>query len=462
MNQKEFIEKLGPLAAKEMKKSGILASLTIAQAILESGWGKSGLTVKGNALFGIKATPNWKGKVYSAKTNECYDGKTLTTITAAFRAYGSWEESVADHTAILLLPRYKALVGEKDYKKACKEIQRAGYATDPGYSGKLISLIETYNLTRFDKGEGRKVEKGSNAGGGKMKASVLIAKLEDIVKNYKTKYAWGCFGCPLTPGIVASKAKQYPEMYDAAKRNELIAAGKTGAFGFDCVNVIKGLLWGWTGRRDQTWGGANYNSNGVPDINADQMIAKCSEVSTDFSKIVPGEAVWLPGHIGVYIGGGVVIEATPIWKNGVQKTALANVGSVAGLPGRAWKKHGKMPYVIYDVAEGKKPNTNTQKPGAKKSVTEIAREVIDAKWGNGADREARLKAAGYDYNAVQAEVNRILSGKAAPPAKKSVTEIAKEVINGEWGNGNDRRNRLQAAGYNYNAVQAEVNKLLRG
>lgn len=243
-----------------------------------------------------------------------------------------------------------------------------------------------------------------------MKASILIEKLEDIAKNYKTKYAWGCFGCPLTPGIVASKAKQYPNWYSKAKQNMLIAAGESGAFGFDCVNTIKAILWGWNGNKNHTWGGAKYNSNGVPDISANQMITKCTEVSTDFSKIIPGEAVWLPGHIGVYVGGGLVIEATSRWKNGVQKTALANVGSVTGLPGRMWKKHGKIPYIIYDVAENKKPNTKKTTHGSKKSITEIAKEVINGEWGSGNDRRNRLQAAGYNYNAVQAEVNKLLRG----------------------------------------------------
>ena len=90
-----------------------------------------------------------------------------------------------------------------------------------------------------------------------------------------------------------------------------------------------------------------------------------------------------------------------------------------------------------------------------KSVTEIAKEVINGKWGNGSDRANKLKNAGYDYNAVQAEVNRILTGK------KTNTEIAKEVIRGDWGVGQKRKQRLMAAGYNYDAVQAEVNRLLK-
>lgn len=147
----EFIERVGALAVADMKKSGVLASLTIAQAILESGWGKSGLTVKANALFGIKAGTSWKGKVYSAQTQECFDGATFTTITALFRAYESWAESVADHSALLTgAARYKAVIGERDYKTACRAIHAAGYATDPQYADKLIQIIESYSLTAYD------------------------------------------------------------------------------------------------------------------------------------------------------------------------------------------------------------------------------------------------------------------------------------------------------------------------
>ena len=90
---------------------------------------------------------------------------------------------------------------------------------------------------------------------------------------------------------------------------------------------------------------------------------------------------------------------------------------------------------------------------AKKSVTDIAKEVIAGKWYNGAARVAALKKAGYDPDQVQAEVNRILSGKTNE-------QIAKEVIAGKWGNGAARKKKLEAAGYDYAAVQALVNKLL--
>lgn len=93
---------------------------------------------------------------------------------------------------------------------------------------------------------------------------------------------------------------------------------------------------------------------------------------------------------------------------------------------------------------------------AKKTVAEIAKEVLDGKWGNGDTRKKKLEAAGYDYAKVQAEVNKL----AAAPAK-SITTIAKEVIAGKWGNGATRTSKLKAAGYDPAKVQAEVNRLLK-
>lgn len=100
-----------------------------------------------------------------------------------------------------------------------------------------------------------------------------------------------------------------------------------------------------------------------------------------------------------------------------------------------------------------------QKSDAKKSNEDIAKEVIAGKWGNGDERRKRLTDAGYDYNAIQSIVNKLLSGNK--PAKKSNEEIAREVIAGKWGNGQDRKNRLKAAGYDYNTIQSIVNRLLK-
>ena len=146
----QFIKKVGPMAQADSMKSQILASLTIAQAILESNNGNSRLTTEGNALFGIKASSGWRGKVWTGSTIEYMNGGRQTLI-AGFRAYDSWEASIDDHSAFLLSnKRYQKVIGEKDYKKACLAIQKAGYATDPRYAEKLILLIEKERLYQYD------------------------------------------------------------------------------------------------------------------------------------------------------------------------------------------------------------------------------------------------------------------------------------------------------------------------
>ena len=149
MNNNEFIEKIGAMAREDMKKTKILASLTIAQAILESNWGRSSLSVAPNYnLFGIKGSYNGQSCIFP--TSECYNGKWVQ-INANFRKYPSWAESIADHSNLFLtMNRYANLRGCTDYKLACKFVREDGYATDPSYTNKLINLIETYNLNRFD------------------------------------------------------------------------------------------------------------------------------------------------------------------------------------------------------------------------------------------------------------------------------------------------------------------------
>ena len=93
------------------------------------------------------------------------------------------------------------------------------------------------------------------------------------------------------------------------------------------------------------------------------------------------------------------------------------------------------------------------------SIEELAREVIRGTWGNGNERYQRLTAAGFDYDAVQARVNELV-GIASKPANKNIDRLAREVIRGDWGNGQERYNRLTAAGYDYHTVQARVNQLL--
>ena len=159
-----FIEKVAPMAQADQKAKGILASVTIAQAILESGWGRSELAVNANNLFGMKKSlsgntwtgSTWDGKsVYSKETKEVY-ASGPATVQADFRAYKSWQESVCDHSAYLLGAkkgstfRYEGLKGCTDYRKAAQIIKDGGYATSPTYVEKLCSIIEEWKLTQYD------------------------------------------------------------------------------------------------------------------------------------------------------------------------------------------------------------------------------------------------------------------------------------------------------------------------
>lgn len=180
-----------------------------------------------------------------------------------------------------------------------------------------------------------------------MTGKELAEKVTDIAKNYKTLYVMGCFGSPLN----AVNRNRYcnNHIYNKqATRTKMIQAATPDTFGFDCVCLIKGVLWGWNGDEGKTYGGAKYASNGVPDIAANGMIQRCSDVTTNFSNVQIGEALWCEGHIGVYIGDGLAVECTPSWKNCVQITAVGNIGTKAGYPTRHWVKHGKLPWVSYE------------------------------------------------------------------------------------------------------------------
>lgn len=175
----------------------------------------------------------------------------------------------------------------------------------------------------------------------------FVERLTDVATKYKTLYVLGCFGAPLNASNKVRYTNNYP--YNTGRAG-MIAKASADTFGFDCVCLIKGILWGWYGDAGKVYGGANYASNGVPDISADGMITHCKGVSTNFSTIALGELVWMPGHVGVYIGDGLAVECTPAWENGVQITSCNCTKK--GYNRRNWVKHGKLPYVKYVLESG--------------------------------------------------------------------------------------------------------------
>lgn len=178
-----------------------------------------------------------------------------------------------------------------------------------------------------------------------MKLSTFMGKLH-TASVLKTVYCLGMYGHYLTPVILAAKIKQYPAWYTAARISRLSALTMKGYFCFDCVNMIKGILWGWWGDNDSPTGGANYGTHGVPDTNANGYFARCKNKSTNFKNITVGAMVWIEGHIGVYKGNGEVYETTYRWDDGVQITGMHNLGDYR-TKSRRWASWGLSPDIDY-------------------------------------------------------------------------------------------------------------------
>ena len=163
MSREEFVEYIGRMAAADMQTSGILASVTAAQSILESGYGKSELALNALNLGGMKAELSgntwasaWDGRTYIKDTAEQRVDGSYYTVTAAFRAYPSVAAYLADHSAYLAGARagsdlrYAGVVGCRDYRRAFQILKDGSYATSKDYVNKLCAVVERWNLTRFD------------------------------------------------------------------------------------------------------------------------------------------------------------------------------------------------------------------------------------------------------------------------------------------------------------------------
>lgn len=131
---------------------GFFKSVIIAQAAIESNWGRSTLSARYNNFFGIKASKSWKGKTVNMKTGEVFDGKQVT-ITSNFRVYDSLAESIRDRNRLLRMPRYKAVEPATTPQAQVEAIRAAGYCTATNYVSSVMATIKANNLTQYDRHE---------------------------------------------------------------------------------------------------------------------------------------------------------------------------------------------------------------------------------------------------------------------------------------------------------------------
>ena len=241
LTEAQVIAKVGALFTADQKKSGILASVSMAQFILESGYGKSELALGANNCFGMKKSLSgntwggsaWDGSsVYTKKTQEQNADGSYVTITADFRRYSCVEDSIADHSAYLLGAkngnklRYDGLKGCVDYKKAVQIIKDGGYATSLTYVDKLCSIIERWKLTQYD----------------------VSGESSDVVKYYRVRKSWEDVTSQLGAYTIFANAKamadKHPgyEVYDWNGKQVYpeVAEGATGGMSnADCPFLVK-------------------------------------------------------------------------------------------------------------------------------------------------------------------------------------------------------------------------------
>ena len=238
LTEAERIEKIAPLYQENMRKTGLLASVGIAQFCLESGYGTTDLAEFANNLHGMKKTlsgntwvgSTWDGvSVYGKESPEVYNGLTQM-VYSEFRKYAKCEDSIADRAAYFANAmngsekRYKGIVGNKNYKTVINIIKAGGYATDPLYVDKLINLVERWNLYKYDDVE---IPESGNAD--------ILPK--DIVW-YRIRLSWGTgmdgqIGAYENLEKAIEKAKQNPgyKVYDPdgkviyAANNNIVQAG---------------------------------------------------------------------------------------------------------------------------------------------------------------------------------------------------------------------------------------------
>lgn len=199
----------------------------------------------------------------------------------------------------------------------------------------------------------------------------------------------------------------------------------------DCSGLVKGIINGYPDN-------GKYNSV-MPDYNADTIIIKCKNVSTNFNNISKGEFVWMSGHCGVYIGNSQVIESSPKWENGVQITKLSQ---------RNWKKHGKLPWIDYDV-DDKEVSDNTNVSGnLNAAISTIAKYIIKGTYGNGHEKRS---------SGIYSDVRNLVNGKSISKTGdllSALKTVAKEVKKGTFVNGHEKREDAI-----YKLIRDKVNKL---
>lgn len=424
MTNQEFIDQIAGYVKKYAAIFGICVhSPIIAQAILESGLGKSKLAANYHNYFGLKCGTKWTGKSVNMNTQEEHEPGVLTMIADNFRVFDSMEEGVKGYFEFIQLARYQNLKGITDPQKYLETIKADGYASRSTYVQSNMNVIEQYNLTQYD-GE-------SGSSGDRSKPSEWLSKYVGIAEGSEQhKEILKIFN---DSGLCTRYKMSVGDPWCAtATSAAFIATRLSGIFPCvecSCESMINLAI---------TAGIWIENDAYAPDTG--------DVILYDWDDNGVGDCTGWSDHVGIVIS----CDGSTI------KVIEGNKSNTVGY--RDIAVNGKY---IRGFITPHYAATTTPQPSTKKSIEEIAKEVYLGEWGNGKERQSALENAGYNYQEVQEAVNTLINGSETI-SSKSVQEIAQEVIAGQWGNNPDRQDNLEVAGYNYDEVQNAVNMILKG
>ena len=474
-DKQKFVDDIAKYVQKYAGSYGIsVHSPIIAQAILESGWGKSRLATDYHNYFGMKCGTKWTGPSVNMTTQEEYTAGTLATIKDNFRVYDNMENGVKGYFEFIQLSRYENLKGIVNPQKYIETIKNDGYATSSTYVDSLMQIIKIYNLTSYDSTEsveGEDIMGSRQAMIAKMQSWIgkneVDGSFREIIDIYNSH----------TPRARGYKLQYSDEWCAGTVSAAAIATGNTNAVPLEvsCHYMIEGakakgiwvendsyvpqggdiILYDWqdsgigdnTGNPDHV-GVVEYTSGGIIHViegNNGEKVAR-RELSVN-GRYIRGFIVPKYSNNTAPSGGSNSTVSGTIDEL-ARRVIAGEFGSGNARKNALGDKYDAVQARVNEILSGTASTPS-------KSVSEVAKEVLAGSWGNGSDRKAKLEAAGYNYDEVQSAVNALCN----KPTLKSVSEIVKEVLAGKWGNGADRKNKLTAAGYNYNEVQAAVNSL---
>lgn len=463
MDKMSFINYVAEIAVRDWKERRImLPSVVIAQACKESAFGMSELAINANALFGIKFN-DWTGSYYVKKADEQNpDGSMRTDFDALWRKYESWEQSILDHSTYIAErkvgnqaePNFKAIIGETNIKKVIagfvgnanrsataerctdpelKQYVLEGksvypYATGLNYPQSLLDdYITKYNLTQYDV-----IEEVKN-----MDKKVLVVLDPGHYPNYNKGAVGGYF--------------EGDKMYDFSEYER----DALKAYGIDVI-ITRGRsndMNLYDRGQVAVKNGSGYDEVVFISNHSNACNGQAYGVEVYRSLYLPGSEELGKKLVNAIIG--VMKSETGITKSRGVKTRKGNNGdyygvirgSVSGATSEAQAKRGPVTYsfiVEHGFHDNIKECTFLNNASNLKKMAQAEAKVIADYFG--------LTAGSSTQEEFKTE--------AKPVEKKSIDVIAQEVIAGKWGNGADRKARLKEAGYNYTQVQAKVNKLL--